>query len=56
MQSIEMAPTQLTMNNFNSERMKNEKNVFMFKFGDFVRILHARKSFTRKYGVVYCSK
>ena len=64
--SIKMAPAQVTMSKPNSERMKDEermkseKNTFKFKVGDFVRISHARKTFTREYDQrwsgVNCSK
>ena len=53
--SIKMAPAQVTTSKPNSERMKNkermknEKNTFKFKVGDFVRISHARKTFTGEY-------
>ena len=51
--SIKMAPAQVTMNNLNSEGIKNEermkKTTFKFKVGDFVRISRARKTFTREY-------
>ena len=44
-----MASAQVTMSKLNSERMKNEKNTFKFKVGDFARISRARKTFTREY-------
>ena len=47
--SIKMAPAQVTMSKLNSARMKNEKATFKFKVGDFVRVSHARKTFTREY-------
>ena len=41
------------MSNLNSKRIKNDermkKTPFKFKVGDFVRISHARKTFTREY-------
>ena len=47
--SIKVEPAEETVNKLNSEEKKREKNTSKFKVGDYVRILHARKMFTREY-------